>query len=101
MEDPAPPMAARNPAEAQVDLLLEAQRTIGMRLTALEQAVEQVADAVSTQDATAQRSLRFLQAEIDQLKQVVFRTPAPKRCLHCFQVVSTDVATCPACTWPL
>jgi hypothetical protein len=94
-------MAARNPAEVQVDLLLEAQRTVGKRLTALEQAVEHVADAVSTQGATVQRSLRVLQAEIDLLKQTVFRTPAPRRCPHCFLVVAVDVTECPSCTWPL
>jgi tRNA(Arg) A34 adenosine deaminase TadA len=91
------PMAARNPAEAQVDILLEAQRSIGKRLTSLEIAVAQLTDAVSLQDQVAQKSLRILHAEIEALRQLVTRDPAPRRCSHCFCVVNASATACPSC----
>lgn len=93
----ATPMAARNPAEAQVDILLEAQRSIGKRLTSLEIAVGQMAETIALQDQGTQKAFRVLQAEMEALKQLVSREPAPRRCLHCFHVINTSASICPAC----
>ena len=84
-------------AATQIDLLLEAQRTINLRLTSIEIALAQLAERVSAHDQAAQKALRVLQGEVDALKQVVYHVTAPRRCSHCFCVVSACVTVCPVC----
>ena len=91
------PSSARNPAEVQVDLLLEAQRSISKRLTSLEGAMDRVLETCTLQGQAVQRSLRVLQAEIEALKQIVLQQPAPRRCLHCLHIVPALVSACPGC----
>jgi hypothetical protein len=93
-KDTAP---ARNPAAIQVDVLLEAQRAVGKRLTGLEEALEVARTAQERCRHDVQQLLTALYVELDTLNAVVLRIPVPRRCTTCFGVVSDALSSCPSC----
>lgn len=90
-----------NPSDVQVDVLLEAQRSICLRLTRIEEAMERLAESASLQERSVSRILRVLRAEIDAIKQVMVGEASPRRCPNCFDAVSVYVHECPGCKQPL
>jgi len=91
------PVAARNTSDVQVDILLEAHRSILLRLTALENNLEGLADTIELHAQAVQKSFRVLQAELDELRQAVFSVPTPRRCVHCARVVPAFTSECEVC----
>lgn len=84
-----------------MDILLEAQRSIMLRLTAIEVMIGDLVDVIALHEQATQKALRVLQAEINELQRVVLHIPAPRRCVYCACVVSTLASICDVCKKPL
>ena len=87
----------RNLSEVQVDILLDAQRGLGKRITALENTMDAAREDFRRREATCHDVLKDLYRELDVLNAVVFHQEVPRRCSYCFGSVSDDLSSCPSC----
>jgi len=88
---------SRNPSEVQVDILLEAQRGLGQRITALENALDSSREEFRRREATCRDTLKDIYRELDTLNAVTFFQPVPRRCSYCFGTVEDELSSCPSC----
>jgi hypothetical protein len=87
----------RNPSEVQVDILLEAQRGLAQRITALENELDTTREDFRRREAACRDTLKDIYCELDTLNAVTLRQPVPRRCSYCFGVVGDDLSSCPSC----
>ena len=90
-------LTSRNPAEIQLELLLEAQCVLGKRLTAYNESLDSFAEALVRRDRDLRRIIAMLYADMDDLAFEMLGTPVPRRCSHCFNTVTDDLSSCPGC----